>query len=103
MSKLAAAGLSRTVAGPGAAGVAQGLTGERVGDAHGLLERRGAGRPGEAGGAERGLERGPLSPISTAATARSATTGGEAGQVDALVAAAGDQHDRRRRRRGAPR
>ena len=46
---------------------------------------------------------GPLSPMRTAATARSATTGASARQVDALVAAAGDQHDRRRRTRGGRR
>ena len=40
MSKLAAAGLSRTVAGPLPPGVGEGLAGERVGAADGLVERR---------------------------------------------------------------
>ncbi len=54
----------------------QRLARDGVGDPHGVLERRGALGPGQAG--RRGTApraSGPLSPISTAATARSATTG----------------------------
>ena len=95
MSKLAAAGLRSTVAGRGAA------RGERP---------RGRSRP-RSGPPPRGWPRAPSGrgrrPGSGLAdpdrsrrsgrrpTARSATTGGRRRQVDALVAAAGDQDDRR--------
>ena len=74
------------------------LASQRVGGRDGLLERRRDLDPARPAARNRRARSGPLSPIRTAATARSATTAAEARQVDALVTAAGDEHDRCRER-----
>ena len=96
MSKLAAAGLSSTVARPGARGSdRERVAGERVGPPNGLVQ---VGRPlrrGHAGRPEGRLEgRSGLADQDRGDRALGRDRG-EARQVDALVPAAGDEHDRR--------
>ena len=99
MSKLAAAGLSRTVAGSGAAGVAasaERLAGEGVGAPHGVLE---VGRARSVGARPAARNaRLEVRPALADEDGRGRPLGDDrrqGRQVDALVAAAGDQHDRR--------
>ena len=96
MSKLAAAGLSSTVAGPAAAGAdRERVAGERVGPPNGLVE---VGRPlrgGQAGRPEGRLEGRPGLADQDRGDRALGHDRGEARQVDALVPAAGDEHDRR--------
>ena len=97
MSKLAAAGLSRTVAGPGPRRVrrASELAGDRVRAATASSRVAGTFRPGEPGRPERALERRAALADQDRGGGALGDDRGERGQVDALVAAAGDQHDRR--------
>ena len=96
MSKLAAAGLSSTVAGPAPAGAhRERVAGERVGPPNGLVE---VGRPlrgGQAGRPEGRLEGRPGLADQDRGDRALGRDRGEARQVDALVPAAGDEHDRR--------
>ena len=104
MSKLAAAGLSSTVAGPGAWSPSrQGVAREAVRPGDGLVQRRGALGLVQAGGTEATLE------VRAALADEHGCAGpfghdrSELGQVDALVAATGDEDERRRRRHAARR
>ena len=96
MSKLAAAGLSSTVAGAVSAAVRrEQVAGDRVGAADGVLEVGRSLRPLQPGGTKAGLE-------GRAALAdqhgRGHALGDDAAErveIDPLVPAAGDQHERR--------
>ena len=96
MSKLAAAGLSRTVAVPARrAGLGKGLSGQGIGAIHGGIQRCGVFDTGQTGVAEQALEcRCALADEH----GRDRSVGdhvGECREVHALVPAAGDQHQRR--------
>ena len=94
MSKLAAAGLSSTVAmAPPVA--AAGLAGERVGPADRGVEVGRALGAGEAGGPELGLEVRPALADEDGRPGALGDDRGERGEVDALGPATGDEHDRR--------
>ena len=95
MSKLAAAGLSRTVAGPPPGRGGQCLAGDGIGAPDRIVEVAGAFGAREAGGAERGLERRAALADQDGGDGTLGDDRGEGRQVDALVASAGDQHDRR--------
>ena len=97
MSKLAAAGLSSTVAGPASAGPAprERVAGERIGAGHGLVHRAGALDALETGRAEPALEIRAALADDDRRGGPLGDDGGELVEVDALVAAAGDEHDRR--------
>ena len=98
MSKLAAAGLSSTVAGPAPAAPPTASASRASASARRTASSRSAARSvrGQAGRPERPPRgSGPLSPMRTARDRAFGRRPGRARQVDALVAAAGDEHDRR--------
>ena len=95
MSKLAAAGLSRTVAGPPPGRAASASRAMRIRAPDRIVEVDGAFGVREAGGAERGLERRTALADQDGGDGPLGDDRGERRQVDALVASAGDQDDRR--------
>ena len=97
MSKLAAAGLRSTVAGPPAS-VPQRVTRDRIGAPDGLVERPGPLGVAQPRVAEQGLERGPALADQHGSDGPLRDDRCKGRQVDPLVAAAGDQHDRCRER-----